>query len=323
MKWFKHDTDPSKEDPFLEIIEDEFGLEGYARWWKLMERIGAQMDETDRCYAEHSWPKWQTFLVGKRNKLLTYLKRLESLGKINLEENGNILRIYCPNLLKRRDEYTRKSGHKQDKNPDNVAVKIEIENKREKEDKSSSSYFPLSRSNPPDESANQAACGKLPAKKQGYPPEFEAFWEKYPPDRRREKPNALKAWREAIRKTTPENLLAALARYGGSREVLEGFSPYPAKWLRQERWNENYEGAHAKSDGNPGKNDQRNANSAGIGPGGVDTRDPARRAADEAERVKAKIRAEFAEKRRLAALAAGGERTSADSPDGLPGAGIP
>jgi len=38
MKWFKHFTDASDDD-FLQTIEDIFGLEGYARWWKLLEVI--------------------------------------------------------------------------------------------------------------------------------------------------------------------------------------------------------------------------------------------------------------------------------------------
>ena len=107
MKWFKHKSDAS-DDEFLSGLEANFGLEGYARWWKMLEVIAKQMDETDRCSAEYSWVDWQRFLKGKRNKLETFLVHCENKRKINLEQNGNILKIICPKLLELRDEHTRK-----------------------------------------------------------------------------------------------------------------------------------------------------------------------------------------------------------------------
>lgn len=120
MKWFRHMTDASQ-DPFMRVIRCEFGLEGIARWWILLETVAANMDKTDRCGIALPWSEWQRILVGKRKKLDTYLLRIEFLRKIDLEENGNILEIRIPNLLKIRDEYTRKSGHTPVATPDVVA----------------------------------------------------------------------------------------------------------------------------------------------------------------------------------------------------------
>lgn len=106
MKWFKHYSDAS-EDEFIAELEDEFGLEGYARWWKLLEVIAKQMDETDRCYAEYSWQNWQRFLKAKRNKLETFLEHSQNKRKIKLEQTGNKLRIICPKLLELRDNHTK------------------------------------------------------------------------------------------------------------------------------------------------------------------------------------------------------------------------
>lgn len=111
----------ASDDEFISELEDKFGLEGYARWWKLLEIIAKQMDGTDKCSAEYSWVKWQSFLKGKRNKLETFLEHSQNKLKINLEQNGNILKISCPKLLELRDEYSRKSGHTPDTTPDNVA----------------------------------------------------------------------------------------------------------------------------------------------------------------------------------------------------------
>jgi len=69
-----------------------------------------------------------------------------------------------------------------------------------------------------------------------YPEEFETLWNAWPKERRCEKPEAFKAWREAIRKIHPAELLAAVKLYTTSKDAKEGFAPYPAKWLKRERW---------------------------------------------------------------------------------------
>ncbi len=109
MKWFKHMSD-SSDDSFIEDLEEIFGLEGYARWWKLLEVIAKKMDKTNDCSASHTWVKWQSLLKGKKNKLILFLEHCQNEHKIKLEQNGNILKITCPKLLKLRDEHTRKSG---------------------------------------------------------------------------------------------------------------------------------------------------------------------------------------------------------------------
>jgi hypothetical protein len=131
MKWFKHSANAS-DDSFIEGLEERFGLEGYARWWKLLEVIATKMDKTDSCSAEHSWVKWQSFLKGKRNKLTLFLEHCQNESKITLEQNGNILKITCPKLLKIRDEYSKKSGHTPIPTPDKLHAKnkdIRIKNK--------------------------------------------------------------------------------------------------------------------------------------------------------------------------------------------------
>ena len=106
MKWFKHISDAS-EDDFIENLEEIFGLEGYARWFKLLEKIAVEMDETGECSAKHSWVKWQSFLKGKRNKLETFLYHCQNENKIKLELIGNMLKITCPKLLELRDNHTK------------------------------------------------------------------------------------------------------------------------------------------------------------------------------------------------------------------------
>lgn len=116
MRWFKHYADAS-DDEFIAIIEDRFGLEGYARWWKLLEVIAKQMDKTGRCSATYPLYKWETFLKAKRKQMLCFLEATEKQGKTKLIRSGNVLTIECPKLLEIRDEYSKKSGHTPDKCP--------------------------------------------------------------------------------------------------------------------------------------------------------------------------------------------------------------
>jgi len=77
-----------------------------------------------------------------------------------------------------------------------------------------------------------------PKREKSYPPKFEQFWMAWPAARRCEKTNAYTAWREACRKIPADALLVALQRYVLTREAMDGFAPYPAKWLKRERWQE-------------------------------------------------------------------------------------
>lgn len=69
---------------------------------------------------------------------------------------------------------------------------------------------------------------------------FYEWWAVYP--RKIAKPNAVKAYQAAVKKTTSETLLAAVGKLAGewsgrSRDELK-FCPHPATWLNQERWND-------------------------------------------------------------------------------------
>lgn len=133
MKWFKHKSN-SSENKFIENLEELFGLEGYARWFKILEKIALEMDESNKCYAEHSWIKWQSFLKGKRNKLETFLEHCQNENRIKLEQTGNILRISCPNILELRDNYTKDLQATSKNTCKPLGSKNQIQESRKKED---------------------------------------------------------------------------------------------------------------------------------------------------------------------------------------------
>lgn len=117
MKWFKHMSDAG-DDPFIAGLVDEFGLEGLARWWLVLETIAKNMDDASTCSVTLPWTKWQTVLHGKRKKLESFLRYCEDESKLFLvvhenkagtkrKQNENKLEIGCYNLLKLRDNHNR------------------------------------------------------------------------------------------------------------------------------------------------------------------------------------------------------------------------
>jgi len=99
------------EAEFESWLIHEHGMEGFGRWTRLQQIVAKTMNRTPRCSAAYPVSEWARFLAAKANKLETYLKSLEDQGQISLKRTGNILEIEVPNLLKKRDEYTSKSGH--------------------------------------------------------------------------------------------------------------------------------------------------------------------------------------------------------------------
>lgn len=94
-------------DEDLQDLIEEFGFEGYGRWWAILETISLQMDKTGKCSVTYSWIRWQSILRGKRKKLECFLNALSMRQKIETKQIGNKLEISCPKLLKLRDNYTK------------------------------------------------------------------------------------------------------------------------------------------------------------------------------------------------------------------------
>jgi len=113
VKWFKHETDAKESEKLKDVIA-EFGFEGYGWYWRIMEIVAFKMDETSRCHYEQTVSEWCTNLKVKQKKLSLFLELIHNQFNIKLVYYDKKLRIEIPNLLKKRDEYTKKSGHKSD-----------------------------------------------------------------------------------------------------------------------------------------------------------------------------------------------------------------
>lgn len=64
---------------------------------------------------------------------------------------------------------------------------------------------------------------------------FAEFYAAYP--RKVGRGEAEKAWRKAVKHAAPQAIINAAKRYAASRHGQDSkFTPYPATWLNQKRW---------------------------------------------------------------------------------------
>jgi hypothetical protein len=130
MKWLKHETDAMDSEKMKMIIH-EFGFEGYGWFWRVMEIIAKQMDETGRCHYDQPVSEWCGNLKVKQRKLRKFLEltTLQSITKVVY--SGDKLRIEIPNLLKKRDNYSKNLQVTNNKKAISIGLEVEVDRDRE------------------------------------------------------------------------------------------------------------------------------------------------------------------------------------------------
>jgi len=130
----------------MTALIDEHGITAYGFYWLLTEVIAESMDKTDRCELTHSVSQWARLLFCHHHAVKKYFAALSkpvyptvtqelpgsyptSNSLVTLEYDGSNVTVKIPNLLKYRDEYSKRSGQ----TPEQLPTKIEIENIDKKE----------------------------------------------------------------------------------------------------------------------------------------------------------------------------------------------
>lgn len=126
MKWFKHMVNTVNDEKIADLI-DRCGIEGYGYYWRVLEVIADQMDKTDKCEVVYSMSQWGRLLYSHPNKVRHVVDVMGDIGLIRSTRDGDKLRVTSPNLLKYRDEYSKKSGHSPDKLRTNSGLRTEAE----------------------------------------------------------------------------------------------------------------------------------------------------------------------------------------------------
>lgn len=110
MRWFKH-LSMAHNDTEMSAVLEELGAEAYGVWWLILEDVASCMDKnSSAAIAIHSDVKWSQICYCSARKLRSIVSRLNEKGLISATSTDNRLQIEVRNLLKYRDEYSKKSG---------------------------------------------------------------------------------------------------------------------------------------------------------------------------------------------------------------------
>lgn len=108
MRWIKHVTN-SIDDPKLARVRAEFGNEGYALYWIIVEVIARHFTKKTP-YESITFPRkiWQNYCGISPKKLRNFVEFAQNEGLLWARYDGDKVTIGVPNLLKYGDDYVKK-----------------------------------------------------------------------------------------------------------------------------------------------------------------------------------------------------------------------
>lgn len=130
MKWFKHMSDAS-EDIKVMKVEEQFGLVGYAAYWKITEYCARQWKVGTPCEFEITWKHCQNILRMKRKQTQIILRLFSDLNLFEVLISETTITIKYPKLALIKDEHSRKMSHNSGVTPEKVPLDIDTEREGE------------------------------------------------------------------------------------------------------------------------------------------------------------------------------------------------
>jgi len=122
MKWFKHYDDASASVKVSQIV-DEFGLEGYARWFLLLELLSSKYDGETTIFEIHFSELSAKLRIKFTKKLDTFMELLHNFCLIQLEIHSKVYKIECPILADLKDRDFKRARAVRAKNPPKIKIK--------------------------------------------------------------------------------------------------------------------------------------------------------------------------------------------------------
>src|SRR6478609_844252 len=114
MRWLKHMT-ATKHDEKVALLLDKLGHEGYGLWWMIIETIAASIESgSDKCSLRYPVSRWAAELQLHPPNVTRRLAAIAATGLLEMSCDAAGIMLTAPNLLKYRDEYSKKSGHSPD-----------------------------------------------------------------------------------------------------------------------------------------------------------------------------------------------------------------
>lgn len=195
----------SHDDEKLADLISRFGHAGYGVWWLVVEIVASVLETGKEPEVTYPVSKWSHLLSVRGSHVVSTLVKLEVTHLVTVVRHDDDITVRIPNLLKYRDEYSRKSGQ----GPESVRSKNRDRERTDTEQRSDVTSTTI-------------------------PDRFAEFIEPWP---RVAKPDqAARMWISVI--DTPADEAAAFAardRYLASEEVSRGIVGDPARWLQDQK----------------------------------------------------------------------------------------
>ena len=115
MKWFKHISD-SLDDPFIDLLIDEFGHMGYVAFFGVLEIYAREFKPVDSFWLSiGSGFICRKVRIHSRSKLESFLDFMNRYDKWRVVKEGDNYNIWVPKFLELLDDTTLKKLRKHDK----------------------------------------------------------------------------------------------------------------------------------------------------------------------------------------------------------------
>jgi len=119
----------SHDDEKLADLIDRFGHAGYGAWWLVAEIVAAKIDSDGKAEVTYPLSKWSHLMSVRGSLVISTLSKLEVTHLVTVERTETDITVRIPNLLKYRDEYTRRSGQ----SPESVPTKEQKQKQKQKQ----------------------------------------------------------------------------------------------------------------------------------------------------------------------------------------------
>jgi len=113
MKYFKHYSNAHGSE-LLENIIQEFGFEGYGRYWRFLEYLSGLFDGEEVCFRVHNRSLRDIMRFRSQLKLDSYMVAIGLLPSIKAVKNGKHYEIEAPILLKLKSRDYKKARPKRE-----------------------------------------------------------------------------------------------------------------------------------------------------------------------------------------------------------------
>lgn len=110
MKWFKHYSNALDSESLADLMRD-CGLEGYARYWILLEYLANQFDGETHSFRVPIETVRRLLRIRSWNELGTFAERIGNVRGMELKRNGNVFEIEASILLELQSKDFKKMRH--------------------------------------------------------------------------------------------------------------------------------------------------------------------------------------------------------------------